>query len=227
MIHSASRGTVDGARQQLCLLLQLRVHLVEDRLRLARVAAGREHEEVRVDAHGSHVEDDDVFCQLLARESGDPACLIDRSQSTQCSHERRPSRVPVEPELCDPRRDCIRHEPVDRLAAPDPLADLGRGHRRAARARRSRSLGDVASRHGSRVVSRLRAAPARARAPAPSSSGGRRARRRRSGRRDPRSRSPRARRPCTRTAPARPCRGPRTQAAPARAGAPREPTVSL
>ena len=81
MIHSASVGAVDRAREQLAVLLQLAVHLVEDRLRLARVAAGREHEEVRVDAHGPHVEDDDVFCQLLARESGDPACLFERSQS--------------------------------------------------------------------------------------------------------------------------------------------------
>ena len=87
MIHSASAVAVDRARQQPAVLLQLPVHLVEDRLRLARVAAGREHEEVRVDAHGPHVEDDDVFCQLLARESGDPACLFERSQSTQCSRE--------------------------------------------------------------------------------------------------------------------------------------------
>ena len=101
MIHSASAAPSTARGSSFASCFSWRVHLVEDRLRLARVAAGREHEEVRVDAHGSHVEDDDVFCQLLARESGDPACLIDRSQSTQCSHESGLSGVPVETELCD------------------------------------------------------------------------------------------------------------------------------
>ena len=75
MIHSASRLAVDRARENLVVLLQLPVHLVEDRLRLAGVSAGREHEEVRVDAHGPHVEDDDVFGQLLgARAAIRRAC---------------------------------------------------------------------------------------------------------------------------------------------------------
>ena len=81
MIHSASVAPSTARGRILPSCLQLPVHLVEDRLRLAGVAAGREHEEIRVDAHGPHVENDDVFCQLLARESGDPACLFERSQS--------------------------------------------------------------------------------------------------------------------------------------------------
>ena len=56
------------------------MHLVPDRLRLARVLPGRQHEEVRVAAHGPHVEDEDVVRQLLLREAGDSAGVFDRCQ---------------------------------------------------------------------------------------------------------------------------------------------------
>ena len=89
MIHSASFCLLTERGRSFSAPLQLGMHLVEDRLGLPGVATGREHEEIRVDAHGPHIEDDDVFCQLLARESGDPACLFERAQSTHCSRETR------------------------------------------------------------------------------------------------------------------------------------------
>jgi plasmid stability protein len=49
------------------------VHLVPDGLRLPLVLAGGEHEEIRVAAHGSHVENEDVLRQLLLGEAGDTA----------------------------------------------------------------------------------------------------------------------------------------------------------
>ena len=197
MIHSASVLPVDRAREQPALLLQLPVHLVVDRLRLARVATGREDEEVRVDAHGPHVEDDDVFSQLLGGESGDPACLFEGAQSTHCSSETRSSGVVGR----DRARRCTRRP-------------RGRRGRRSARRAATRSRisvdetgcgsssktsirSEVALGRANRAGSRRRGARARARARAPSTSGRRRARRRRSGRSDRRSRLPRARRRCS------------------------------
>jgi hypothetical protein len=72
---------VDRARQEPVLLLQLRVDLVPYRRRLPRIPSGADDEEIRVRAHGPHVEDDDVVRQLLLRESGDPAGLFERAQS--------------------------------------------------------------------------------------------------------------------------------------------------
>jgi hypothetical protein len=44
---------------------------------LARVAAGADDEVIGEDAHRAHIEDDDVFGQLLGRQSGDSACLLE------------------------------------------------------------------------------------------------------------------------------------------------------
>ena len=81
MIQVASRAALDRARQQAVLLLQASVHLVPDRLRLARVAARAHDEEVGVRADGPHVEDDDVARELVLDERRDPACLFDRRQA--------------------------------------------------------------------------------------------------------------------------------------------------
>jgi len=51
-----------------------------DGLRLARVLARADDEVVGVCAHRSHVEDDDVFRQLLLGDAGDPACLLEWCQ---------------------------------------------------------------------------------------------------------------------------------------------------
>ena len=59
------------------LLLQDARDLVVDRLRLPRVAAGRDHEEVREVADTAHVENRDVGGQLLLAESGGTACLLE------------------------------------------------------------------------------------------------------------------------------------------------------
>jgi hypothetical protein len=75
------RCTLDCLRPQLVVLLQPRLHLVEDRLRLPRVAARAQDEEVGVDADRSQVENDDVLRQLLLREAGDEASLFERGQS--------------------------------------------------------------------------------------------------------------------------------------------------
>ena len=47
---------------------------------LPRVAAGRDDEVVGEGAHRPHVEDDDVFRQLLPGESGDAAGLFEGVQ---------------------------------------------------------------------------------------------------------------------------------------------------
>ena len=81
--------------------------LVPDRLSLARILTGREHEEVRVAAHGAHVEDEDVLRQLLLGEAGDSAGVFEWRQGLfrsslardQCSRgtgrarRRRPRRL--------------------------------------------------------------------------------------------------------------------------------------
>jgi hypothetical protein len=51
-----------------------------DRLRLARVPARGDDEEVGVGSDGPQVEDDDILCQLLLCESGDAAGLFERGQ---------------------------------------------------------------------------------------------------------------------------------------------------
>ena len=70
----------DGARQQPLFLLQALADLVVDGLRLTRALPGAEDEEVRVRAHGPHVEDDDVGRELLLRERRDSAGVLDRRQ---------------------------------------------------------------------------------------------------------------------------------------------------
>src|ERR671922_1480159 len=70
----------DRGRQRPVLVLQALTHLVPNRLRLARVLPGREHEEVRVAAHGPHVEDDDVLRQLLLGKAGDSAGVFEWCQ---------------------------------------------------------------------------------------------------------------------------------------------------
>ena len=62
------------------LLLQDARDLVVDRLRLPRVAARRDHEEVGEVADTTHVEDGDVGRQLLLAESGGTACLLEWCQ---------------------------------------------------------------------------------------------------------------------------------------------------
>jgi hypothetical protein len=52
-----------------------------NRLRLARVGAGDEHEEVGVVAHASHVEDGDVRRELLAADGGDAVSQLEWGQS--------------------------------------------------------------------------------------------------------------------------------------------------
>jgi hypothetical protein len=61
--------------------LQAIAHFVDDRLRLARVAPGRQYEEIGVDADRPQVEDDDVLRQLLLGEAGDETSLFERGQS--------------------------------------------------------------------------------------------------------------------------------------------------
>jgi hypothetical protein len=62
------------------LLLHAAVHLVPDRLGLARVAACRHDEVVGVGADGLHVENDDVAAELVLDERRDPACLFEWAQ---------------------------------------------------------------------------------------------------------------------------------------------------
>src|SRR5204862_1114665 len=71
---------VDGARQEVVLLLHPPVHLVPDRRRLTRVPPGADDEEVGERADGPHVENQDVLRQLLLGESGDPASMFERRQ---------------------------------------------------------------------------------------------------------------------------------------------------
>ena len=73
----------DGARQETVVALHREVHLVADRLHLARVAAGGDDEEIGVVAHRPHVEDGDVGRQLLLAEGGDAASLLERCQVGQ------------------------------------------------------------------------------------------------------------------------------------------------
>jgi hypothetical protein len=61
--------------------LQAVTHLVDDRLRLARVPAGGQDEEIGIDADRPQVEDDDVLRQLLLGEAGDETSLFERGQS--------------------------------------------------------------------------------------------------------------------------------------------------
>ena len=65
---------VDRAREQALVVLQPVAHLVVDRRRLARVAAAAHDEEVGVDGHRPHVEDDDVLGELLAGQGRDLLC---------------------------------------------------------------------------------------------------------------------------------------------------------
>ncbi len=68
---------LDGVGEDaLVAVLEAVAHLVDDRLRLARVLARADDEEVGVRAHRPHVEDDDVLRQLLLGEAGDSACLF-------------------------------------------------------------------------------------------------------------------------------------------------------
>ena len=169
MIQFPSRRAVGRARREAAVRLQLRVDLVEDRLRLPRVAARRDHEVVGVDAGRPHVEDDDVLGQLLGGESGDSACLFERGQRPQCSRGPQTSIVAVEAVLLDVRGDFRRHEAVDRLAARDARTDLRAGDVVRLELEASR-CGRSPPRARSRGGSRRRAARARARARAPSRS---------------------------------------------------------
>jgi hypothetical protein len=73
----ALRGALDGSRPELVVGLEALANLVHDRLRLARVPAATEHEEVGVGADRPKVEDDDVLRQLLLGEAGDQASLFE------------------------------------------------------------------------------------------------------------------------------------------------------
>jgi hypothetical protein len=53
------------------LALQRLVDLIGDRLCLARIAPGADHEMIRVADHVAHVEDDDVAGKLLGRQRRD------------------------------------------------------------------------------------------------------------------------------------------------------------
>ena len=86
----ALRRAVDRVGQDPVVALQAGIHLVLDRLRLPRVLPGADDEEVRVDAHGPHVEDEDVFRQLALGEAGDVAGLFEGGQSRIRSFLRRP-----------------------------------------------------------------------------------------------------------------------------------------
>ena len=68
---------LDRARQHTPVLLQPLVHLVVDRLRLPRVLARADDEEVGVGARRPHVEDDHVTSQLLLGDAGDAAGLFE------------------------------------------------------------------------------------------------------------------------------------------------------
>src|SRR5213595_1241678 len=70
----------DRRRERALVVLQVLVHVVPDPLRLPRVLPGREHEEVRVRAHGPHVENEDVLRQLLLSEAGDSAGVVEWCQ---------------------------------------------------------------------------------------------------------------------------------------------------
>ena len=107
--------------------------LVVDRLRLPRVAARRDHEEVGEVADTTHVEDRDVGRQLLLAESGGTACLLEWCQvglsrvlvgfvSVYSGATYRPSRAIASATLAGT-------EIVDRLAACDTSSDLRRGDR--------------------------------------------------------------------------------------------------
>jgi hypothetical protein len=73
----ALRRALDRPRPQLVIRLHPLADLVDDRLRLARVASAAQHEEVGVDADRPQVEDDDVVRQLLLSEAGDEASLFE------------------------------------------------------------------------------------------------------------------------------------------------------
>ncbi len=62
------------------LLLEDACDLVVDRLRLPRVTARGDHEEVGEVGDAAHVEDRDVGGQLLLAESGHEACLLEWCQ---------------------------------------------------------------------------------------------------------------------------------------------------
>jgi hypothetical protein len=125
-------GSGDASREQAVLVLHALVHLVVDRLRLARVPAGADDEVVRVRADGPHVEDDDVCCELLLGELGDLAGLLERRQRpgissftfSQPSDPRRRRSTSIQPQVDDQPRDRRRHEAVDRLAAGQAGSDL-------------------------------------------------------------------------------------------------------
>ena len=154
MIQVASRtpATERGSSRASCF--ERDVDVVVDRLRLARVAARGEHEEVGVVAHRPHVEDDDVRRQLLLGESGDPAGLLERAQvglGVLSATRRSVAAVAataadaVEAEPLDLGRDRRRHEAVERLAR-EPHARGGRATRSAAaRARRGSTRSGRAS----------------------------------------------------------------------------------
>jgi hypothetical protein len=71
----------DRARSHPVLLLEALAHLVDDRLRLPRIASAAQHEEVGVGANRPQVEDDDFLRQLLLGEAGDEASLFEGCQS--------------------------------------------------------------------------------------------------------------------------------------------------
>src|SRR5205823_6025964 len=118
----------DRRRQRALLLLEAAVHLVPDRLRLARVLPGREHEEVRVAAHGAHIEDEDVLRQLLLREAGDSAGVFDRCQwLVWFLVGVAISVAAVQAEVANRVGDRTRNEIVDRFSPRHAVANLARG----------------------------------------------------------------------------------------------------
>jgi hypothetical protein len=68
---------VDRLRQQPVVGLHLLAHLVEDRLSLPGVTTRADDEEVGVDRHRPHVQDEDVLGELLLGKAGDAACLFE------------------------------------------------------------------------------------------------------------------------------------------------------
>ena len=115
------------------------MHLVADRLRLPRVAARRDDEEVRVVAHRPHVEDRDVGRQLLLAEGGDAAGLLERCQVGQLPRVGRGGPDPwIGGRQCSGGSRAQTRRDTARAARSRRRPQAGRGRRSADRARRAR-----------------------------------------------------------------------------------------
>src|SRR5919197_2230333 len=160
----------DRRRERALVVLQALVHLVPDRLRLARVLPGREHEEVRVGTHGAHVENEDVLCQLLLSEAGDSASVFEWRQWLfrsfrlwkECSRDT--GQAPGSPFPRPPGPILRRFRRA--LCAPAPRSRTRPESRARTRRRGRRSARDRAA--GSPSAYQRRAAPSGEPPPGPS-----------------------------------------------------------